>query len=455
MTKRVNDVIAWSRDHRKMMFIGSLVTAPKLSEFVYDVESFHAPMRPIGDPLRARPDPSGPATNTRGSTPLKGKNKIPVAVQSKPKIVDKGKAKVVDTGKPKKVTYPIQTGGAFKIHERKVPTPLASPIVPPVKKSPVVEKKVEKPSKEARVLKLLDEKEGSEAGEPVKAPLKPVLEVHASAEESVEVIEVPPLKKRKLTKVAESEVPIIEPAAPVVEAVNVAGFLATRRKKVAPPSVPCLEEVKAFIANEPVLAVPVNAARPVKEEPLQAPEGSIPSILDHPQGLNIWHILEDIDMESKESVGMAGDNMGPSTTVAAKTPQKVLSPIPEARTSSRALTPQRPRSPTPIEVEKATGSKRPRASEASKASDSESSGEIQPEGANWTVGGKLAQIGEDLKGNPFKAVVDLIDHEKLQMKWDISARGIAEEMLTMQCLVSILTFRLLSFQMRYRLTPFF
>jgi hypothetical protein len=214
MTKRVNDVIAWSQDHGKMMFVGSLVTAPKLSEFVYDVESFRAPMRPIGDPLRARPDPSGPAANTRGSTPLKGKNKVPVAVQSKPKIVDKGKAKVVDTGKPKKVTYPIQTGGAFKIHERKVPTPPALPIAPLVKKSPVVEKKVEKPSKVARVLKLLDEEEGSEAGEPAKALPKPVLEVHAHRRGVGQSYRGPPLKKRKLKKVAEPEVPIVEPAAP-------------------------------------------------------------------------------------------------------------------------------------------------------------------------------------------------------------------------------------------------
>jgi hypothetical protein len=36
-----------------------------------------------------------------------------------------------------------------------------------------------------------------------------------------------------------------------------------------------------------------------------------------------------------------------------------------------------------------------------------------------------------LKGNPFKAVVDLVDHDKLQMKHDVSTRGMAEEMLTM------------------------
>ena len=59
---------------------------------------------------------------------------------------------------------------------------------------------------------------------------------------------------------------------------------------------------------------------------------------------------------------------------------------------------------------------------------------------NWTVEGKLAKLGGDLKGNPFKAVVDLIDHDKLQMKRDIFARAMTEEMLTFQFLVSALVF---------------
>jgi hypothetical protein len=33
----------------------------------------------------------------------------------------------------------------------------------------------------------------------------------------------------------------------------------------------------------------------------------------------------------------------------------------------------------------------------------------------------MAKLGRDLKGNPFKAVVDLVDHEKLQLKRDASA----------------------------------
>jgi hypothetical protein len=93
MVKQVNDVTTWSGDHKKMMFVGSLIMAAKLSEFVYDVESFHPPVRSIEDHLQALLDPSGPATNTRGSTPLKGKDKVPVAVQNKPKIVDKARLK--------------------------------------------------------------------------------------------------------------------------------------------------------------------------------------------------------------------------------------------------------------------------------------------------------------------------------------------------------------------------
>jgi hypothetical protein len=54
------------------------------------------------------------------------------------------------------------------------------------------------------------------------------------------------------------------------------------------------------------------------------------------------------------------------------------------------------------------------------------------------IRGKLARLGGDLKGNPFKAVVDLVDHEKFQMKRDTSVQGMAEEMLTFQFLVNVL-----------------
>jgi hypothetical protein len=126
-----------------------------------------------------------------------------------------------------------------------------------------------------------------------------------------------------------------------------------------------MADVEAFLASEPVEAVPVNAVELVAEEPMQASGGPIPSILNQPLGSNIQHILEDLDMDSKEPVGMVDDNMGPSIVVATKTPRKPLSLIPEVGASSRA--------PTPIGFDGASGSKRPR---ASKAFESESSVEI-------------------------------------------------------------------------------
>jgi hypothetical protein len=148
-------------------------------------------------------------------------------------------------------------------------------------------------------------------------------------------------------------------------------------------------------------------------------------------------ILEDIEMMSDDSVGVAGDNMGTLLKAAEGVPGRALSPINEVGNSSRAPTPMKPRSSTPIGIEKGTESRRSNASGASGASSSEDTAEIKPEGANWSVGGKLAKLGGDFKGNPFKAVVDLVDHDGLQLKRDITLRGVAEEMLTMQCLVSV------------------
>jgi hypothetical protein len=440
MVRRVNEVIKWGREHPKMMFVGSLITATKLSEFVYDVDSYRRPSRPVSDPLRARLDPegrldpSGPAANTRASTPQKRKGEAPLAAQVKPKAVDKGKAKVVDTGKPTKAVYPIMTGGNFKIREPKVPTPPSLPINPPAKKGLLVDKP-EKPPRVARSLKLLDEEESPEAGGPAKDLPGSARKTHSAAEESVEVVEAPLVKRRKLTKAAGEDVPAAGSAPPVDEVADVAGFLASRRRKAVPPSVPPLVEVEKFMANEPVLAVPVAVAKVADEEPLRVPEGSIP-VLSQPLGSNIRHILEDIEMMSDDSVGVAGDNMGASPKAAEGVPGRALSPIPEAGNASRAPTPGKPRSPTPEGVGKGAESRRSNASEASGALSSESSAEIKPEGANWTVGGKLAKLGGDFKSNPFKAVVDVIDHEGLRLKRDITLRGVAEEMLTMQCLVS-------------------
>jgi hypothetical protein len=52
-------------------------------------------------------------------------------------------------------------------------------------------------------------------------------------------------------------------------------------------------------------------------------------MLNHPLGLNIQHILKDLDIGLKESVGMEDENIRPSTAVGTKTPGKPLSPISE------------------------------------------------------------------------------------------------------------------------------
>ena len=98
-------------------------------------------------------------------------------------------------------------------------------------------------------------------------------------------------------------------------------------------------------------------------------------------------------------------------------------------------TPDKTRGLIPSGVDRASRSKGPRTSEAS---EDESLDEVHIEGANWSVRGKLARLGGDLKGNLFKAVVELIDHDKLQMKRDVLANGMAEEMLFFQICVSFL-----------------
>jgi hypothetical protein len=151
--------------------------------------------------------------------------------------------------------------------------------------------------------------------------------------------------------------------------------------------------VEAVLANELVEVSPINVAEPVTEEPLQVITGPIPiaSILGQPLGFNIQDILKDIEFESEDSVGMGGDNMGRSVAegVVVKTPTKSLSPIPEAGATSHVDTSKRPRSLTPVRVNKASGSKRPRASKASylEAFDSKGYVEIKPSRATWSVGG--------------------------------------------------------------------
>jgi hypothetical protein len=115
----------------------------------------------------------GPFTaNTRSATPQK--DQAQAADKGKSKKIDMGKSKIIELKKPKKVVYPIQTGGAFKIHERKAPTPSASLIVPPTKNSLAMgKKKVEVPSRVARALKLANEEDELEAERPIEAVFEP------------------------------------------------------------------------------------------------------------------------------------------------------------------------------------------------------------------------------------------------------------------------------------------
>ena len=60
------------------------------------------------------------------------------------------------------------------------------------------------------------------------------------------------------------------------------------------------------------------------------------SILGHLLGLNIQHILENLDLESEDLVGMKDDNMGHLTTKeeVVKAPLKPMSLIREVETTS-------------------------------------------------------------------------------------------------------------------------
>jgi hypothetical protein len=124
-----------------------------------------------------------------------------------------------------------------------------------VKKTSSLEKRpADTPPHVARVLKLIDESEDLEAQQPLETAPGPIPTVPTPGEElDVEVVEASLVKKRKLTKA-------VEVAAPEVETKNVASFLATQRKQMPKPSVPCMVDIEAFLANEPFEASPVNAA---------------------------------------------------------------------------------------------------------------------------------------------------------------------------------------------------
>ena len=169
----------------------------------------------------------------------------------------------------------------------------------------------------ARVLKLVDDEDDLETGEPVEVVSILIQKASTLEEESdIEVIEVPLVRKRTLKKVVDAAIPEAAPAA----AVNMANFLANRGKQIPPPSVSSMMAVEAFLANVPVEAVLVNVIKSVAEKPIQALAGPIPSVLCHPLGSNIQHILKDIDMDSEEFVGMRDNQTGPPNAAIERTP---------------------------------------------------------------------------------------------------------------------------------------
>jgi hypothetical protein len=93
-------------------------------------------------------------------------------------------------------------------------------------------------------------------------------------------------------------------------------------------------------------------------------------------------------MDSEESIGMANDNMGPSIAAAATTPEGLVSNSRgrgffSSSNSQEASESDSYWSQRGIRVEEAS---------SFQASKSESSTEIRPEGANWTIGRKLAKL---------------------------------------------------------------
>jgi hypothetical protein len=69
------------------------------------------------------------------------------------------------------------------------------------------------------------------------------------------------------------------------------------------------------------------------------------------------------------------------------------------------------------------------AASTAEASSSSSTTLIRPSGVGWTIGGHLARFDGDLLGNPFQALVNLIPHESLSMKRNVSTRGMAKQMV--------------------------
>ena len=186
----------------------------------------------------------------------------------------------------------------------------------------------------AKILKRVDKEGDLEAQQPLKAALGTVLIALTPGEElDVEVIEVPLVRKRRLVKGGD----VAHPWGWGEERGKLLGYSEEANASA-------LHAADGWCWGPPGQwacgGYPGECGKTRCRRANISAGGPIPSILNHHLGSNIQHILEDIDMELDESVGMADDNMGPSTNTAVKTSWKLLSPILEAGTTSRAVTPK-------------------------------------------------------------------------------------------------------------------
>ena len=176
-------------------------------EFVYE-PAVHVSVKLTKEVTRVPINPGPPAANTQGATSRK--EQAQVADKGKLKMdmdKGKGKGKVIELEKPKKTApFPLQPDGAFKIYEKDPirPTP---PVIQPVKREK--KRSFKGPPRVARVLKLVDEEEDLEAGQPTEATSVPVS--IPIGDSKVEVVEVPLLRKKTLKKVADAPLPEVEP----------------------------------------------------------------------------------------------------------------------------------------------------------------------------------------------------------------------------------------------------
>jgi hypothetical protein len=311
----VNKLLVWAQQNRDLMSFLKLFEAAIEAEHTYPIERGACITKKIQTPST---DPSGPlAMSTRGATPWK-----PIVDKGKKKVVDKGKSMMMEPLKLEKFQLHIDKALGIIREPKKHTTPQLWTIGP--LKMEGKKKKLETtPPRVARVFKLLDEPEES------KEPDEP--EGHQ-------------LKRRKLVKTSDAEPTFVSPAkltlvAPVEKRKGgFAALLAAQRKIGLKLMIHPMATYEALLFDEPIIVKPLAEVLlpPTSAIPFTAiPVDSMSPRLSSP---NIQHVLEDIEMESKDSV-IGGPNQTKAHALAQEkeTRPQPLSPIVEAR--SRAPPP--------------------------------------------------------------------------------------------------------------------